>query len=810
MPKRKRTQGAPREALPSDSTTKENAAGGRITASRTARKHKKDHVDQDTPSVGIGDMQFGKRSNAPAVAAPKKSRRTDGTSNMCHQCQRNDRGRVIHCRGCTNYRRRYCVECIKRWYPHLTEDDFATHCPFCRNICNCKACLRSHIINEVDKWSVSEDMKVKFSLRILYFLLPWLKEFQQEEMEEKNIEAIVQGVDACKLEVPQVNCPGDMRIYCDNCKTSIVDFHRTCKKCSYDLCLSCCRELRQGLNPGSLAQLGGKCGLQQRNSHNKAANQEPSNGHNDMLTDSAVPLEDCIQNSRPWKLKSNRSIPCPPKRLGGCGSSLLELKCLFKEKFISDLFEKANSVVNSRSMPDLGGSKCSCLAESSDVSNEISRKSAYRKNSSDNHLYCPSARDVRDGGLDHFQEHWLKGQPVIVRDVLTLSSGLSWEPMVMWRALRETRDKKEHERLSVMAVESLTLREVDVKLCMFFKGYTCGTVDLEGLPVLLKLKDWPQHSSFEDRLPRHGAEFMSMLPFREYTDPKSGPLNLAVKLPNDVKKPDLGPKAYIEYGVAQELGIGDSVTKIHCDTCDAIYILTHTDEIKLRVKRIEAIEKKKESLSKMLESQILQASQIDPDGSHTKQPVLDVAPDGQEGKSEHIPDGQACCKKIKVGEIGISLESKDDKDPLAEGNQPEGSALWDIFRREDVGELQQYLKKHAEEFRDCNYEPVIQVDHPIHDSCFYLTNEHKRKLKEEYGIEPWTFEQKLGEAVFVPAGCPYQVRNLKSCVKVALEFVSPENMRECIRLTEEFRLLPKGHRLNEDKLEAAVLNLCVL
>lgn len=29
------------------------------------------------------------------------------------------------------------------------------------------------------------------------------------------------------------------------------------------------------------------------------------------------------------------------------------------------------------------------------------------------------------------------------------------------------------------------------------------------------------------------------------------------------------------------------------------------------------------------------------------------------------------------------------------------------------------------------------------------------------GIEPWTFIQKLGDAVFIPAGCPHQVRNLK-------------------------------------------------
>lgn len=43
----------------------------------------------------------------------------------------------------------------------------------------------------------------------------------------------------------------------------------------------------------------------------------------------------------------------------------------------------------------------------------------------------------------------------------------------------------------------------------------------------------------------------------------------------------------------------------------------------------------------------------------------------------------------------------------------------------------------------------------------------------------------------------------QSCIKVALDFVSPENVQECIRLTEEFRLLPKGHRVNEDKLEVS-------
>lgn len=28
-------------------------------------------------------------------------------------------------------------------------------------------------------------------------------------------------------------------------------------------------------------------------------------------------------------------------------------------------------------------------------------------------------------------------------------------------------------------------------------------------------------------------------------------------------------------------------------------------------------------------------------------------------------------------------------------------------------------------------------------------------------IEPWTFEQHVGEAVIIPAGCPYQIRSAK-------------------------------------------------
>jgi hypothetical protein len=64
------------------------------------------------------------------------------------------------------------------------------------------------------------------------------------------------------------------------------------------------------------------------------------------------------------------------------------------------------------------------------------------------------------------------------------------------------------------------------------------------------------------------------------------------------------------------------------------------------------------------------------------------------------------------------------------------------------------------------------------------------------------------ESCLVSFECSIRVLNtealfyfVQSCIKVALDFVSPENVGECVKLSEEFRRLPSWHRAKEDKLE---------
>ncbi|XP_075106138.1 lysine-specific demethylase JMJ26 isoform X2 [Nicotiana tabacum] len=676
---------------------------------------------------------------------------------MCHQCMKSDR-KVVRClRRC---RRRYCSPCIERWYPHLSKEEIAVKCPFCRGNCNCKDCLRKNVILKDPKYS-GIPLEKKEQINCLKYLAnalhPFLKAFIHDQTIEKEIEAKIKGLSLTRVSIPKATCYEDERVYCNNCSTSIVDLHRNCSICSYDLCLTCCQEIREGYFLGD--------------------------------EDGRLPG---------WRTTETGDIPCPPKERGGCGNNHLVLKCLFGEKRVQQIMMEVENLVKATSSANETFSikeQCSCNSKNR-------RKAASRSDSDDNYLFCPAASDIQEGHLEHFQTHWRMGEPVIVSNVLELASGLSWEPMVMWRAFRNIAIKEGSSDLMVTAVDCLDWCEVDINIHQFFKGYVEGRRHRRSSwPEMLKLKDWPPSTEFEKRLPRHGAEFIRVLPYKEYTHLHSGILNVASKLPDGILKPDLGPKTYIAYGFAEELGRGDSVTKLHCDMSDAVNILTHTADVTIDKQQLSKINKLKEQYASRDQEELYSTDRDD---------HLILNSDFASAKQEKGSDFFSSDRNVQL-EGGLSSDQVVDPGNKFDGSEEEnGGAEWDIFRRQDVPKLEEYLKKHYKEFRHTLGSPVDQVVHPIHDQVFYLTVYHKKKLKQEFGIEPWTFVQKLGEAVFIPAGCPHQVRNLKSCIKVALDFVSPENVGECIRLTEEFRILPPKHRAKEDKLEVKKLALYAL
>ncbi|KAG8794161.1 hypothetical protein FRC12_000341 [Ceratobasidium sp. 428] len=115
----------------------------------------------------------------------------------------------------------------------------------------------------------------------------------------------------------------------------------------------------------------------------------------------------------------------------------------------------------------------------------------------------------------------------------------------------------------------------------------------------------------------------------------------------------------------------------------------------------------------------------------------------------------------------------------SDGKLP-GAAAWDIFRASDSDKIRAYLRRHFDD-RSADYAD------PIHSQLFYLDSSHRRQLYEEEKVYSWRIYQQPGEAVFIPAGCAHQVCNLADCIKVAIDFVSLENIDRCEKLTAEFR-----------------------
>lgn len=257
--------------------------------------------------------------------------------------------------------------------------------------------------------------------------------------------------------------------------------------------------------------------------------------------------------------------------------------------------------------------------------------------------------------------------------------------------------------------------------------------------AVLKLKDWPTSDDFANVIREHFDDIMSSVPMQAYTT-RNGIFNLARYLPDFFSRPDLGPKMYSAYAQAHPSCQGS--TNLHLDVSDAVNVMIHVSK---------------------------------PKDAH-------LLPD-QYGKRAML--------------LALEMAGADDEDKANVANDEKlPGAIWHIWRANQADGIRKVLFREAllkGEKRDKN-------DDPIHDQSNYIDKSLRLKLEDE-GIRGYTIVQYEGDAVFIPAGAPHQVLNVLDCIKVALDFVAPENLVECVNLTEEFRTLSTKHQNHEDKLQ---------
>ncbi|XP_053694550.1 uncharacterized protein LOC128742270 [Sabethes cyaneus] len=278
------------------------------------------------------------------------------------------------------------------------------------------------------------------------------------------------------------------------------------------------------------------------------------------------------------------------------------------------------------------------------------------------------------------------------------------------------------------------------KMKIFWDGFEkigSRLLDERDRPMLLKLKDWPPGDDFAEMMPDRYADLMKCLPLAEYTR-REGRLNLASRLCNFFVKPDLGPKMYSAYGSALHPSKG--TTNLHLDVSDAVNVMVHV------------------------------SVPSDVDENKYIQKVYDAI---QREECDIFT-----CQRVR------------EKNDLP-------GALWHIYHAQDADKIRSLLNKIEVERGGS-----IKANHdPIHDQKWYLDANLRKRLLHEYNVAGYAIVQCAGDAIFIPAGAPHQVRNLHNCIKVAEDFVSPENISYCFKLTNEFRHLTNTHSNHEDKLQ---------
>lgn len=560
-----------------------------------------------------------------------------------------------------------------------------------------------------------------------------------------------------------------LRELCDVCSTTLFNCHYVCERCGYVVCIDCYQkrvEEDESEIKSPSQQTSDDCPNETNGVSPSDATEQQSNGN----TNNKKSKKDQFG----W-LYCSKSVAHSHQQLilaqiiaGDCLESIYQslqsfaLRQKETERQIDDRLDKdIKEVINSclaviDQQEEIAENGTSDMAKSAQTPLQITKSDKYHSWLCNGDLLVLSDPNEQQINTELFRNQWAQGKPLLVRDVDKKMSIDMWLPQFFGKEFGDYRSDLVDCRNGDIHRHSMKkfwegfepTKKIKIKeepQLSIPHGNSVNNEDISNGPSyyngspLWRLKDWPPGQDFGEILPSHYDDFMNNLPLSDYTT-RTGKLNLACRLPIELLKPDLGPKMYSAYGSPMFPERG--TTNLHLDMSDAINVMIY-------VSGATAFRSGSEEAREAIES-ILNECHVD---EEMKKQIID---------EKRVP-----------------------------------GALWHIFKPCDADTIRKFLDKLSEER---NISPIRRSD-PIHDQTWYLDASLLSRLKKEYNVEPYAILQSMGDAIMIPAGAPHQVKNMQNCIKVANDFVSPENVRICLGLMHEFRKLPDTHINQEDKLQ---------